>query len=340
MLKVALLLSCLCVALLSSAHAAVMLIYHHVATDTPRVTSVSPDELRQHLQYLKDNNYQVIGLDVLIQQLKTGQAVADNAVVITFDDSYENNFTAAHPLLQEFNYPYTLFISPGSIDRQDGPLLNWQQIKQMSDDGVLIANHAMWHEHMAQPEPGESKAAWRERMKQSILAAENAIEQNTGQRHQWLAYPYGEYSAELEQLVAELGFIGIGQQSGAINNDTVLTRIPRYPAAGQYARMEKLAEKLNTLAFSISDYHAVDPVTSANPPSLTLSLTITDFKPSQLTCFIGSSMVKPTWLNDTTFTITAADKLSAGRSRYNCTAPSLSKKGYFYWYSQPWLISN
>ncbi|HSG53470.1 MAG TPA: hypothetical protein VLA40_15295 [Rheinheimera sp.] len=67
MLKVALLLSCLCGALLSSAHAAVMLIYHHVATDTPRVTSVSPDELRQHLQYLKDNNYQVIGLDVLIQ---------------------------------------------------------------------------------------------------------------------------------------------------------------------------------------------------------------------------------------------------------------------------------
>lgn len=340
MLKVALLLSCLCGAILTSAHAAVMLIYHHVATDTPRITSVSPDELRQHLQYLKDNNYQVIGLDVLIQQLKAGQAVADNAVVITFDDSYENNFTAAHPLLQEFNYPYTLFISPGSIDRQDGPLLNWQQIKQMSDDGVLIANHAMWHEHMAQPEPGESKAAWRERMKQSILDAENAIEQHTGQRHQWLAYPYGEYSAELEQLVAELGFIGIGQQSGAINNDTVLTRIPRYPAAGQYAKMEKLAEKLNTLAFSISDYHAVDPVTSANPPRLTLSLTITDFKPSQLTCFIGSSMVKPTWLNDNTFTITAADKLSAGRSRYNCTAPSLSKKGYFYWYSQPWLISN
>ena len=45
--------------LLLPAQAAVMLIYHHVADDTPRVSSVTADELRQHLQYLKDNNFQV-----------------------------------------------------------------------------------------------------------------------------------------------------------------------------------------------------------------------------------------------------------------------------------------
>ena len=122
------------------AQAAVMLIYHHVATDTPRVTSVTPDELRQHLQYLKDNNFQVIGLDKLVQQLKSGEPVADNAVVITFDDSYENNFSAAHPILQAFGFPYTIFISPGSIDKGDGPLLSWEQVKQMSEDGVLVAS--------------------------------------------------------------------------------------------------------------------------------------------------------------------------------------------------------
>jgi poly-beta-1,6-N-acetyl-D-glucosamine N-deacetylase len=317
--------------------AAVMLIYHHVATDTPRVTSVTPAELREHLQYLRDNQFQVIGLDTLIKQLTTGQPIADNAVVITFDDSYANNFTAAHPILQEFGFPYTIFISPGSIDRGDGPLLSWQQIKQMSDDGVLVANHAMWHEHMAKPEKGESQAQWRQRMKQSILAAEDKIAQHTGQRHQWLAYPFGEYSAELEQLVKELGFIGIGQQSGAISHATALTRIPRYPAAGQYADLKNLAQKLKTLAFDISDYHGVDPVVAGNPPRLKLSLAVTDFRPAQLQCFAGSEVMKPQWLNDNTFTVVASQPMSKGRARYNCTAPSLSKKGYFYWYSQPWL---
>ena len=227
-MQLRLVLCLLYIALLQPAKAAVMLIYHHVASDTPRVTSVTAAEFRGHLQHLKDNQFQVIGLDVLIRQLQQGEPIADNAVVITFDDSYENNFTTAHPILQEFGYPYTIFISPGSIDKGDGPLLSWQQVKQMSDDGVLVANHAMWHEHMAKPEPNETKAQWLERMQQSILAAEDKIEQVTGQRHQWLAYPYGEYSAELEQLVRKLGFIGIGQHSGAINNNTVLSRIPRF----------------------------------------------------------------------------------------------------------------
>ncbi|HEX5792726.1 MAG TPA: polysaccharide deacetylase family protein [Rheinheimera sp.] len=319
------------------AQAAVMLIYHHVATDTPRVTSVTPAELRQHLQYLKEHQFQVIGLDTLIAQLKSGAAVADNAVVITFDDSYANNFTAAHPILQEFGYPYTIFISPGSIEKGDGPLLSWPQVKQMADDGVLVANHAMWHEHMAQPEPGESQAAWRQRMQQSILAAEDKIEQVTGQRHQWLAYPYGEYSAELEQLVLELGFIGIGQQSGAIGNNTILSRIPRYPAAGRYAEINELGQKLRTLPFAITDYHGVNPVVGTNPPALTLSLKVADFRAAQLQCFAGTEVIKPVWLNDTTFSVTASQPLGKGRARYNCTAPSLSKAGYYYWYSQPWL---
>lgn len=320
------------------AQAAVMLIYHHVASDTPRVSSVSADELRGHLQYFKDNNFQVIGLDLLIKQLREGTPVADNAVVITFDDSYENNFTTAHPILQQFGYPYTIFISPGSIDKGDGPLLNWQQVKQMSDDGVLVANHAMWHEHMAKPAAGETEQQWLARMQQSILAAEDKIEQVTGQRHQWLAYPYGEYSAPLEQLVSELGFIGIGQHSGAVGNNSALTRLPRFPAAGRYADLTDLAQKLRTLAFNITDYHSVDPlVNGVNPPQLTLSLQVTDFNRSQLQCFAGAEVLKPEWLNDDTFTVTASKPLATGRSRYNCTAPSQSKKGYFYWYSQPWL---
>lgn len=327
-----------CLLLLSlPASAAVMLIYHHVAEDTPRVSSVTAAEFRGHLQYLRDNHFQVIGLDVLIDQLKSGKPIADNAVVITFDDSYENNFTTAHPILQEFGYPYTIFISPGDIDKGTGPVMNWQQIKQMSEDGVLVANHAMWHEHMARPEPGESEADWLKRMRQSILDAERRIKEETGQNHQWLAYPYGEFSAKLEQLVQELGFIGIGQQSGAIGPLTKLTRIPRYPAAGQYADLKDLAQKLRTLAFPITDYLAADQVISANPPTLRLQLDITDFRKQQLRCFAGAEVLEPVWLNDNTFEVKARKALNRGRSRYNCTAPSLSKKGYFYWYSQPWL---
>ncbi len=314
-----------------------MLIYHHVAEDTPRVSSVTPAELRAHLSYFRDNGFKVIGLDTLIKQLKQGEPIADNAVVITFDDSYENNFTTAHPILKEFGYPYTIFISPGAIDERIGPVLTWQQVKQMSDEGVLVANHAMWHEHMARPAAGETKEAWLTRMRESILTAEQRIKTETGQSHQWLAYPYGEFSDDLEALVEQLGFIGIGQQSGAIGSDTKLTRIPRFPAAGQYADLADLRQKLRTLAFPITHYISANQVITANPPTLELALTIRDFRKQQLRCYAGSEVLEPRWLTENRFAVQASKPVNKGRSRYNCTAPSISKPGYFYWYSQPWL---
>lgn len=318
---------------------AVVLIYHHIADGTPRVSSTTDVEFRQHLTYLKENNYEVVGLDTLIQQLQQGKPIADNAVAITFDDGYQNNFTTAHPIMKEFGFPYTIFISPGDIDNRTGPLMTWPQIKQMSDDGVLVANHAMYHEKMAQPNPNESKQEWLARMKDTILTAEQRIKEETGQSHQWLAYPYGEFSPPLEALVKELGFIGIGQQSGAVGPTTKLTRIPRFPAAGRFADMSDLAQKLRTLPFTIVEYVSVDPMvqTGQNPPTLTLKLEVEDFRPAQLRCYAGMEVIEPDWLDKQTLQARASKAVNRGRSRYNCTAPSLSKPGYFYWYSQPWL---
>lgn len=319
-------------------HAAIILQYHHVSTETPRSTSVTPQEFRTHLQYLKDHNYQVIGLDVLLAQLQQGKEPADNAVVITFDDGYDNIYHQAHPILQQFNFPYTVFLSPALIDRKEGPVMSWEQIKQLHQDGVLIANHSSYHHHLAAPNKGESKAAWLKRVKADILLAQTQLEQQLGIKHKWLAYPYGEFSVELEQMVKELGFIGIGQQSGAVGLNSLLTRLPRYPSSSQYAALKHFTPKLKTLALPVTKYLAADPVKGPNPPTLTLQIDSSDFKTSQLNCFSNGEPIKVTWLKPDTFSAQAGQKLKTSHKRYNCTAPSLSKKGYFYWYSQPWVM--
>jgi peptidoglycan/xylan/chitin deacetylase (PgdA/CDA1 family) len=319
-------------------HAAIILQYHHVSTQTPRSTSVTPDEFRTHLQYLKDHQYQVIGLDSLLAQLQQGEEPAANAVVITFDDGYDNIYHQAHPILREFNFPYTVFLSPALIDRKEGPVMSWQQIKQLHKDGVLIANHSSYHAHLATPNKGESKADWLKRAKADIELAQSQLEQQLGITHKWLAYPYGEFSVELEQLVQQLGFIGIGQQSGAVGLNSLLTRLPRYPSSAQYAALKHFSPKLKTLALPVKNYLAADPVTGPNPPTLTLQIDSSDFKTSHLNCFSNGEPIKVTWLNADTFSAQAGQKLKTSHKRYNCTAPSLNKKGYFYWYSQPWVL--
>lgn len=318
--------------------AAIILQYHHVATNTPKTTSVTPAEFRQQMQLLKEQNMKVVSLERLINQLKAGEPTVDNEVAITFDDGFANVFTNARPILQEFGYPYTMFLGPALIDRQEGPVLSWQQIQTMHNEGVIIANHSSYHHRLAVPNQGETKAQWRQRVKNDILQAEQQLEDRLGVRRQWLAYPYGDFSAELESLITELGFIGIGQQSGAVGSGVSLTRIPRYPSSSQFAALKHFAPKLKTLALPVTDYSGADPVSSTNPPSLKLTVDAKDFHTARLNCFFNGEAIPLKWLDERTFVAKAKSPLKLSHNRYNCTAPSLSKKGYFYWFSQPWVF--
>ncbi len=321
--------------------AAVILQYHHVATDTPRTTSVTPAEFRQQMQHLKDLGYQVVSLDIIIDALVQQKPLPDKAVAITFDDGFANVFNNARPILKEFNYPYTMFLGPALIDRREGPVLTWAQIQTMQQEGVIIANHSSYHHRLAVPNKGETKAQWRQRVKADILLAQQQLEEKLGQQRKWLAYPYGDFSAELEQLVNELGFIGIGQQSGAVGPGVSLTRIPRYPSSSQFAAMKHFLPKLKTLALPVTDYSGADPVSRTNPPLLTLSVDSSDFRTKNLNCFFNGKPLPLKWLDADTFSVQATAPLKLNHNRYNCTAPSLSKPGYFYWFSQPWVfVSN
>ncbi len=318
--------------------AAVILQYHHVATDTPRTTSVTPAEFRQQMQHLKDLGYQVVSLDIIIDALVQQKPLPDKAVAITFDDGFANVFNNARPILKEFNYPYTMFLGPALIDRREGPVLTWAQIQTMQQEGVIIANHSSYHHRLAVPNKGETKAQWRQRVKADILLAQQQLEDKLGQQRKWLAYPYGDFSAELEQLVSELGFIGIGQQSGAVGPGVSLTRIPRYPSSSQFAAMKHFLPKLKTLALPVTDYSGADPVSRVNPPLLTLSVDSSDFRTKNLNCFFNGKPLPLKWLDADTFSVQATTPLKLNHNRYNCTAPSLRKPGYFYWFSQPWVF--
>lgn len=332
------LLAILAMLVATSAPAAIILQYHHVADDTPRSTSVTPAEFRQQMMLLKTHDYQVVSLDKIIAALVAGQPMPDNWVAITFDDGFANVFHNARPVLRELNFPYTMFLGPALIDRREGPVLNWQQIRQMHDEGVIIANHSSYHHRLAVPNPAETMTQWRQRVKTDILLAEQRLKEQLGVERKWLAYPYGDFSAALEELLKEMGYIGIGQQSGAVGPGVSLTRIPRYPSSSQFAAMKHFEPKLKTLALPVTDYSGADPVSAVNPPTLTLRVDSSDFNPQQLNCFFNGQPLPLQWLNKDTFRVTAKSPLKLNHNRYNCTAPSRSKKGYFYWFSQPWVF--
>ena len=324
-----------------STQAAVILQYHHVSALTPAITSVTSEQFRQQMQYLAENDFIVKPLSQVVHAIKSHQKIAPKTVVITFDDGYRSIAKTAHPILKEYGFPYTLFVSIEPIKAKYQEVMNWDELIALAKEGAEIANHSWGHEHLIRKLEGESAAQWLERIEDNILKTESEIALMTGQNHKMLAYPYGEYNQAIESMLERNGFIGLGQQSGAAGHFSSLTALPRFPVAGVYADLESLKVKLHSLNMPILSQNISDPELTKGHwrPELKVTLDISDIYLHQMMCYVqGQGAKAPIWLSSNEFSIRAQLDLPVGRSRYNCTVPSKSKAGY-YWFSQAWVRS-
>jgi peptidoglycan/xylan/chitin deacetylase (PgdA/CDA1 family) len=316
---------------------AVILLYHHVSDSTPKVTSVSPDTFREHMQYLADH-HQVLPLKEVIETLQNKKPLPDKAVVITFDDGYENIFVNAHPILKGFSFPYTIFINPpliGNVSYQ----LDWQQVKTMANEGASFANHGSQHTHMLTRSNNETEEIWLQRNLQEIEIAETILKQNLGYSLKYFAYPYGEFDSKLKARLSSKGYISFAQHSGAIASHSDFSALPRYPSAGIYSNIKSLMVKLNSLAMPVDNVYPSDPKIELPSYNQHLSFNVKteDLRPPQINCFQNGQALNKS-LDGNTVSVAITPITKPGRHRLNCTAPSISEKGRFYWFSQPFFM--
>lgn len=315
---------------------AVILLYHHVSEQTPAVTSVSPDVFRQHLEYLAAN-YQVLPLQEVVQAISQNKPLPDKAVVITFDDGYDNIFDNAHPLLKEFKFPYTVFINPPLIGNASYQL-SWQQVQLMSKEGATFANHGNTHEHLLAKYAGENEKQWLARVMQNINQAEQTLAQQVGYSLKYFAYPYGEFNLKLKQALRQQGYVGFAQISGAVASYSDFGALPRYPAAGIYSNLNSLKTKLDSLAMPVSNTTPAEPQLTLPIPAFQFKFDVLadDLRMSQVNCFVADKVV-PLSFAKNTITLPFKAQQRAGRQRINCTAPSITEPSRYYWFSQPWF---
>jgi peptidoglycan/xylan/chitin deacetylase (PgdA/CDA1 family) len=315
---------------------AVVLLFHQVSNTTPKATSVSPVTFRKQMQYLSEH-HTVLSLKEVIEALQNRQPLPDKAVVITFDDGYNNIYENAHPILREFNFPYTIFINPpliGNLNHQ----LDWQQVKLMENQGVSFANHGSQHTHMLTHNIDESEIQWLNRTLHEIESAETILKEKLGYSLRYFAYPYGEFDSSLKARLRSKGYIGFGQQSGAIASYSDFSALPRYPATGTYSNIETLKVKLNSLAMPATDVYPKDPKIELPflNQILRFSLRTNDLTLQKINCFQNGQVLKHS-IEGNTISVDIQAINHPGRHRVNCTAPSLNEKNRYYWFSQPFF---
>ncbi len=319
-------------------NSATILLYHHVAVDTPPSTTISPDDFRAHLEYLRNNEFNVLPLNEIVESLRQQQSIPDKSVAITFDDGYLSIYETAFPMLQEFGMPFTLFVSTDPIDQGLSNYMSWQQIREMSDAGVIIANHLLSHPHMLERLANESDEERLARIRGELLQAEALIEEHTAQNHRYLAYTYGEFDLPIKDMLAAENFTGFAQNSGAIGWDSDFLALPRFPLASIYANLDTARIKMDSLAFSAELVEPLSPVTRDTSPAVTLRFNDGDYNRSQIGCFANSQAMNLDWLDreQGLVRISTEQQFSSRRWRYLCTAPAPGSNRY-YWYSVQWI---
>lgn len=332
-----------------SAQAAVVLQYHHVSDSTPPSTSVTPERFKKHMAYIADLGYEVVPLEELVAALKRGDELPDKTVAITFDDAYDSVYDTAFPLLKKRGWPFTVFVNTDPVDRNRNGFNSWEELREMAEAGATIANHSAQHNHLQRRQSGESRKQWRQRIEAEVVDAERRIEEETGQEHKILAYPYGEYSEELMALLDDWGFTAFAQNSGPLARHNNLRAMPRFPFGGPFGDPEDFASKVKSRPMpleSVARYPDRElrealpdgVVRAGTKPVLVLELEDADLAP-RVNCFASRQGAISVERDGKRLIVQANEALSPGRTQYNCTAGS-GESGRFFWQSQQWLVTD
>lgn len=210
-----------------------VLCYHqirnNIASDSKRSHDdiIAPDKFREHMKMLADSGYQSILPDQLYNYLVYGARLPEKPIMITFDDTDEDQFTVGNSTLKKYGFKGVYFIMTVSIGRKGRiNYMTKEQIKQLSDEGNTIASHTYDHKNFAQ----FTDADWTTQIDEPT----KKLEQITGKKVEYFAFPYGVYKSSTLHKLKEHGFKAAFILSTARDENYPLYTIRRIIDPGRY----------------------------------------------------------------------------------------------------------
>jgi peptidoglycan/xylan/chitin deacetylase (PgdA/CDA1 family) len=187
---------------MGASHNPVILTYHSISHgDSP--LKVSPELFAEQMEWLRDNA-QITSLRAIASALEGHGSLPERAVVLTFDDGFQDFYTAAAPLLHRWGLPATVFLPTGYVGRTNGwpgqpdwvdqqPLLDWQQVAELAGEGFNFGAHSVNHPVLSWLPAPEAQ--------QEITQCKAQIEERVGQPVEFFCYPYGRWNPAVRNIV-------------------------------------------------------------------------------------------------------------------------------------------
>ena len=174
-----------------------ILAYHSLDPERfPNKLAISPELFRKHLCFLKRQNFQIMGLEMCAQS-GWKEGLLERKAAITFDDGYLDNYQHAFPILKEFGFAASFFVTPQEIGKEG--FMTWDMLREMAAvPGIEIGSHALEHKPLSDiPE----KEAWT-----SLVASKKILEEKLGHEVKAISYPCGSFNGKIVEMARGAGY--------------------------------------------------------------------------------------------------------------------------------------
>ncbi len=309
---------------------AVVFAYDRFGEDQNPSISIRIDQFEAHLDELTDGDYHVLPLPKILDALRSGKPLPDRTVAITIDEASRSAFTEAWPRLKAAGLPFTLFVATDAVDRGSPTHMSWTEIRQLAAAGVTIGALGTSTQSMLSRSPDQLAA--------DLRRMSDRFQTELGKRPAVFAYPQGEYSLAVRQLVVDQGFAAaFGQQSGVLHPQADPWSLPRFVMNETYGSADRFELAANALPLPVSDLTPDDPLVTVNPPPLGFTIADGVGDSSKLACFAaGQGRTALERIAEDRVEVRIKDPFPPGRARVNCTLPAAD--GRWRWLGVQFLI--
>lgn len=177
---------------------------YHSIDDLGLITSVCPARFAEQIRFLVEHDYRILPLEDALALLKSDAPIPQRCATITFDDGYQSVYTHAFAYLRRFSLAATIFVTTGGIGKWSAParldlphtqrpMLSVNEIRELAANGFTIGAHTVTHPHLTRLPLEEAR--------REIEESQIQLEQITGRPVRHFAYPHGDHSVGILDVV-------------------------------------------------------------------------------------------------------------------------------------------
>lgn len=224
-----------------------ILCYHQIrdwrATDSQSAKDyiIPVKTFKEHVKMLADSGYNSILPDQLYNYLVYGDPLPPKPVMFTFDDTDYDQYEIGAKELAKYGYKGVYFIMTVSIGRKGKVhYMSKEDIKDLSDKGNVIGSHTYDHKNVKKYEAED----WITQIEKPTAK----LEEITGKKMEYFAYPFGLWNPEAIPQLKKRGFKAAYILSTKRDEKDPLFTIRRIIASGYWSAKTLHNSMINSFA--------------------------------------------------------------------------------------------